>query len=136
MSRQELIESIAYCGLICGKCHLRDQCDGCRNTAKLCARANKCYQRVCCLKKGLAGCWECTDFPCGEDMHGTLHDLRIRAFVAFIMAEGVETLIECILGNEERGIYYGHHKDYDNMKSEDDVIRLLKMGLDKMPKRA
>lgn len=64
-------------------------------------------------------------------MHSTSHDLRIRAFVSFIKAEGLEKLIDCILRNEECGVYYGHHKDYDGMKSEDEVIRLLRMGPDK-----
>lgn len=88
MDKQALIDSIACCGLVCGLCHLRAECDGCKQTAKLCARSSVCYQRRCCLERGLQGCWECAEFPCGEDMHGPPHDLRIRAFVTFIKAEG------------------------------------------------
>ena len=54
MDRQALVDSIAYCGLVCGRCHS--------------------------------------------------HDLRIRAFVSFIKAEGAEALVDCLLANEERGI--------------------------------
>ena len=129
MEKQALIESIAYCGLVCGRCHQRTECDGCKNTAKLCDRSAVCYQRNCCLQKGLQGCWECTDFPCGKDMHSPAHDLRIRAFVTFIKAEGAETLIDCLLRNEAQGIFYGHNRDYDGKKSEEEVIQLLKTGL-------
>ncbi len=128
VDKQTLIDSIAYCGLVCGLCHLRDQCDGCKQTARLCARSDVCYQRRCCLERGLQGCWECAEFPCGKDMHSTTHDLRIRAFVAFIQAEGAEALADCLLHNESRGIHYGLGKDYDGKSSEADVIRLLKTG--------
>lgn len=128
MNRRELIDSIAYCGLVCGMCHLRGECDGCRDTANLCQRSAVCFQRRCCLEKGLAGCWECADFPCGRDMHGPGHDLRIRAFVRFVREEGPEALIECLLRNEENGIFYGHGRDYDGLADEDEVIRLLRNG--------
>src|SRR5512138_1509398 len=100
MDRKALIDSIAYCGLVCGRCHLRESCDGCKNTASLCERSAVCYQRNCCIQKGLEGCWECDDFPCGKNMHGPSHDLRIRAFVRFIRDEGASTLIDCLLRNE------------------------------------
>ena len=124
--KQALIDSIAYCGLVCGLCHLRTDCDGCRNTARLCDRSDVCYQRKCCLQKGLPGCWECAEFPCGRDMHAPPHDLKIRAFVAFMQAEGAGALIECLLKNAEQGILYGHGRDYDGRSSEEEVIRLLK----------
>ena len=129
MDKQALIDSIAYCGLVCGRCHLRMECDGCKNTASLCARSEVCFQRNCCLQKGLQGCWECAEFSCGKDIHGPTHDPRIRAFVAFIKAEGAETLVDCLLRNEERGIHYGHNRHYDGKGSEEEVIRLLKIGL-------
>ncbi len=128
MEKQQLIDSIAYCGLVCGLCHLRSECDGCKNTAKLCSRSDVCYQRNCCIQKGIQGCWECADFPCGKDMHSDTHDLRIRAFVTFIKMEGPGSLIDCLIENEERGIHYGYKKDYDGLGSEAEVIHLLKFG--------
>jgi len=128
MDRQALVDSIAYCGLVCGMCHLRAECDFCKNTASLCDRAPVCYQRNCCLERGLQGCWECPDFPCGQDMHGPPYDLKIRAYVSFIQAEGTETLIDCLLRNEAAGIHYGEGRDYDGLAGEDDVIRLLRTG--------
>lgn len=126
MDKQELAASIAYCGLVCGMCHLRFECDGCKNSAKLCDRSEICYQRICCLQRGLQGCWECPEFPCGRDMHGPPHDLRIKAFVTFIRHEGAEMLADCLLKNQAAGIHYGHNRDYDGLPSEEDVIKLLK----------
>ena len=128
MNKQALVDSIAYCGLVCGRCHLRAECDFCKNTASACTKNEVCYQRNCCIQKGLQGCWECGEFPCGNDMHGPSHDLRIRAFVAFIKAESAETLIDCLLRNEANGIYYGLGRDYDGKHSEAEVIRLLNEG--------
>ncbi len=85
-----------------------------------------CFQRTCCIQKGLEGCWECAEFPCGKDMHGPPHDLRIRAFVTFIKNEGAGTLIDNLLRNEAQGIYYGYQRDYDGKRSEEEVIQLLK----------
>jgi hypothetical protein len=62
-------------------------------------------------------------------MHGPSHDLRIRAFVAFVKAEGTAALIDCLLRNEARGIHYGQNRDYDGKASEEEVIRLLRRGL-------
>jgi hypothetical protein len=61
-------------------------------------------------------------------MHGPPYDLKIRAYVSFIQAEGAETLVDCLLRNEAGGIHYGEGRDYDGLASEDDVIRLLKTG--------
>ena len=102
MERQALVDSIAYCGLVCGLCHLKEECDFCKNTASLCARSEVCYQRNCCVKRDLQGCWECAGFPCGKDMHGPSHDLRIKAFIAFIKVEGAEALVDCLLKNHRR----------------------------------
>jgi hypothetical protein len=129
VDRQALTNSIAYCGLVCGMCHLKAECDFCKNTASLCARSEVCFQRDCCVQRGMEGCWECDEFPCGRDMHGPGHDLRIRAFVTFIKAEGADALVDCLLRNEALGIHYGKDRDYDGKGSEEEVIRLLKTGL-------
>ena len=128
METGALLDSIAYCGLVCGLCHLRGECDFCKNTASLCARSEACFQRNCCIQKGLEGCWECPDFPCGEDVHAPPFDLRIRTFMAFIKTEGAEALVDCLLRNEANDIHYGLGKDYDGKESEEEVIRLLKTG--------
>jgi len=129
MDKQTLVDSIGYCGLVGGKRHLAAECDFCKNTASLCARSGVSCQRSCCIQRDLQGCWECAEFPCGEDMHSPPHDLRIRVVVAFIKAEGAEALVDCLLRNEERGILCGRGRDYDGKGSEEEVIQLLKTGL-------
>jgi hypothetical protein len=62
-------------------------------------------------------------------MYAPTHDLKIRAFVAFIKAEGVEDLVDCLMRNEAEGIRYGQGRDYDGKTSAEEVIRLLKTGL-------
>jgi hypothetical protein len=62
-------------------------------------------------------------------MHGPPHDLKIRAYVAFIKAEGPEALVDCLLRNEANGIHYGQGRDYDGKNSEEEVIRLLRTGI-------
>ena len=59
------------------------------------------------------------------DVQSPPFDLRIRAFVNFIKTEGKESLIDCLLRNEENGIYYGLGRDYDGKDSEEEVITLL-----------
>lgn len=87
MDKNEIVVSISYCGLVCNLCHLKSECDGCRNTANKCpnhsGKWEGCYHRNCCIKKNIDGCWECEDFPCKNDMFfSDTHDLRIRAFVS------------------------------------------------------
>ena len=132
MNQSELVNSISYCGLICGLCHLDDQCDGCRSTASHCDNHSKqwggCHHRNCCIKQQINGCWECKDFPCSKDLYGPNHDLRICAFARLIREEGREKLIEYIVANAEKGIRYGYRKDYDGKGSEEEVLELLRTG--------
>jgi hypothetical protein len=64
-------------------------------------------------------------------MFSESHDLRLRAFVRFIKAEGLEKFAECIIENEKRGVRYGYQKDYDGLETEEDVIELLKTTRDR-----
>lgn len=131
MDIKEVENSIGYCGLICKFCHLADKCDGCKSTKNCCGRhlsENGCYQYKCCINKGINGCWECTEFPCDEDMFGDSHDARLRAFVRCAKEDGVGKLAEYVLLNKQKGVRYGHNKDYDNLGSEEVVLRLLRTG--------
>ncbi len=56
---RELIDTVGYCGLVCGVCENRCPC----KLSPEVGDAN-CYQRTCCQEKGLDGCWECEQFPC------------------------------------------------------------------------
>ena len=131
MDINEVSNSIGYCGLVCKLCHLADKCDGCKSDQNCCGRNLSelgCYQYNCCVDKKINGCWECKDFPCGEDMFSDSHDIRLRAFVRCAKEEGIEKLAEYVLVNQEKGIKYGHQKDYDGLNSEEEVLKLLKTG--------
>lgn len=131
MDINEVSNSIGYCGLVCKLCHLADECDGCKSDKNCCGRHLSeagCYQYNCCLNKKINGCWECDDFPCNNDMFSDSHDLRLLAFVHCAKEEGVEKLAEYALINQQKGILYGHQKDYDGLVSEEVVLKLLRTG--------
>lgn len=61
-------------------------------------------------------------------MFSDSHDIRLRAFVHCAKEEGVEKLAEYVLINQQKGILYGHQKDYDGLVSEEVVLKLLRTG--------
>jgi hypothetical protein len=63
MTKEGSSAGAAYCGLVCAVCaHARAGCRGCREGGG----DEVCHQRRCCVERGLAGCWECEDFPCDK----------------------------------------------------------------------
>ena len=131
MNTIDIVDNIGYCGLVCPLCHLSEDCGGCKSENNRCQRhlsESGCYQYSCCRERRLNGCWECEDFNCGKDMFSESHDIRLRAFVRFIRAEGLAKFARCIIENEKKGIRYGHQKDYDGLETEEDVIELLRTG--------
>ena len=129
MDIKKVSNSIGYCGLVCALCHLADKCDGCKSNNNCCGRRLSnagCYQYKCCVEKKINGCWECQDFPCDKDMFSNSHDIRLRAFARCAKEEGLEKLAEYVLRNQQNGILYGHNKDYDNLGSEEAVLKLLR----------
>lgn len=127
-SISQIADSIAYCGLVCKLCHFADNCDGCRSENNCCGLRNTaegCYQYNCCTEKGIDGCWECDIAPCNKEMFSESHDVRLRAFIQYIKANGKDKLAERLYFNMQNGIYYGHGKDYDGLGSIDAVIKKL-----------
>lgn len=127
----QLAQSVACCGLVCALCHKAEKCAGCRFPDSDCDKKKQpggCYQYHCCTAKGLRGCWECEQAPCGEDMFGPEHDLRLRVFIRCLQQEGPEALAAYLLRNERDGIHYGHNMDYDHLGSEEAVWQLLHKG--------
>ena len=91
MDRDRIIKSIAYCGLICELCHQANECDGCKSEKNNCGKHLSdagCFQRMCCIKKNINGCWECDNFPCDKDMYNNNHDPKIKAFARCIKEDG------------------------------------------------
>ena len=124
----QITVSIAYCGLVCRLCHLSDRCDGCRSENNCCGShksAEGCYQYNCCTEKGIEGCWECVAAPCDKGMFSESHDIRLRVFIKYIKRNGKDKLAERLYSNMQKGIYYGHGKDYDNLDSIEAILNKL-----------
>lgn len=130
MDAKQIEDSIAYCGLLCCLCQPAHVCS-CRSS-HICRKrlsAEGCYQYNCCTAKGLNGCWECPDAPCGIDMLAE-GKIKLRAFIACIQEDGLDRFSAYIARNANHGIVY-HRKgflgDYD-LESEADVLKLLRIG--------
>lgn len=122
------VNNIAYCGLICLFCRTDGGCN-CKSENNCGKRLspNGCYQYTCCTSKGINGCWECVDSPCGKDMLAE-DKIKMRAFVRCIKEDGIDKFINYLEENTKLGIVY--HKtgvvgDYD-LPTEDEVLKLLR----------
>jgi len=119
MVGRELAKSVAYCGLICGICkNVEKGCIGCRSGGG----DDDCYQRNCCLKKGISGCWLCDGFPC--DM-GYFADEAwaglCKGFVQCIKAKGIEELVQLARTKLGEVIEYGDLR----FKTEEEIVVAL-----------
>jgi hypothetical protein len=130
MDSAAIRSSIAYCGLICGLCQPGEVCN-CRSNNH-CGKRHApegCCQYTCCTAKGIGGCWECPDAPCGKDMHEA-GKVKIRAFITCMKEDGPDRFAEYVVRNAQRGIVYhraGITGDYD-LETEADVLGLLRTG--------
>ncbi len=131
MNKGELIPSIAYCGLICRLCFLSEKCDGCRSNNNECERnlADKgCFQKQCCARKSIDGCWECSDlYNCKEGIYSQDKYSKVKAFALFIQKEGKDFFISRVIANAKKGLSVEKGKDYDNLEIER-VHELLRNG--------
>jgi hypothetical protein len=120
-------KGIAFCGLACCVCSENHDCVGCRNEG--CKDKGWCKSYNCCKQKGLDGCWQCTDFPCPNEM---FDKLRVRTFTMFVSEFGVEKLMDCLERNEKNGLVYHYAGllvgDYDIPTSEAEIRSLILAG--------
>jgi len=122
LTSQELLETVAYCGLVCGLCvHAapeREGCAGCRNGGG----SRDCHQRTCCTDKGLDGCWQCEVFPCDEGFFGddAWRGLCIGS-VRCVKKHGLPAYVDRLVSRLGRSLELG---DYRHM-SPDEVQGLL-----------
>jgi len=113
------IQNTGYCGLVCGICtHAADACQGCREGGGDAG----CIQRKCCLVKGLSGCWQCEEFPCGKGFFGdeAWRGLCI-GFCRVIRESGVEACIEKVRAVMGERVDCG---DYRNREAEE-IVEVL-----------
>lgn len=116
-------KDLAMCGLACVLCHQQD-CPGCK--ARGCQQESSCTVLRCVMEKGLDGCYQCNDFPCGENM---LKGARKLAFNRYARRFGKEALLQRLKINADGGIVYHRPDkivgDYDLPETEEEVLRLL-----------
>ncbi|HRX15940.1 MAG TPA: DUF3795 domain-containing protein [Spirochaetota bacterium] len=126
---EDLANSIAYCGLICKLCFLKDSCDGCKSKNNLCDRnlADKgCFQKQCCTENNYEGCWECESlYSCTEGIYSLGDYSKIKAFAICIREDGKDKFINYILENTKKGWSVEKDKDYDGKKI-DEVLEMLR----------
>lgn len=130
MGHNQFEKTIAYCGLVCGLCNTEGTCN-CK-TGNHCGKRlspDGCFQYTCCREKGIEGCWECADAPCGKDMFAP-KKVKLRAFIRCMKEDGIGKFSEYISRNAENGVVYhraGILGDYD-LDTEEEVLTLLRTG--------
>ncbi|MCR5295949.1 MAG: DUF3795 domain-containing protein [Clostridiales bacterium] len=91
-------DPIAYCGLSCNHCFLKDWCGGCRTTYNACSDAKSSPDGIrpntaCCREKGIDGCWECEDLTgCRKGFYAYDDINAIKAMALFIRKHGKKEL--------------------------------------------
>ena len=117
-------KGFAYCGLACDLCSHGEECAGCRNGG--CKQRDWCRVQRCCREKEIDGCWECTAFPCAEEM---LQKPRVQAFVRLIGRMGEDAFSTVLEKNECAGVLYHHAGkltgDYDVFTAADEIEEFI-----------
>jgi hypothetical protein len=74
----------------------------------------------------LYGCWECSDFPCGNGYFANSQPSKGQFIgcVRYIIKAGIEDYVISVIQNIKHGIKYGLNGTYAN-KSEDEVLKML-----------
>ncbi len=114
---------IGSCGLACVVCSAmkNKECEGCSDI-----KAEQCDIKKCCVSKELHGCYECAEYPCEKDM---FKNNRVCAFIECAKNVGVNVLADCLIKNEEKGIFYhpsdGSKGGYDLLESKESIKKLL-----------
>ncbi len=93
------VDPIAYCGLSCNHCFLKDWCGSCRTSYNTCSYATCspdgiCPTAACCLAKGFDGCWECDGLTgCRTGFYAIGKDVNaVKAMAMFIREYGKKEL--------------------------------------------
>ena len=119
MVDKELIDTVGYCGLICSVCKNTEKgCRGCRSGGG----ADDCYQRRCCLEKGIDGCWQCDGSPC--DMGFFADEVwkgLCRGFIRCIKDKGIEEFVSLVQSKLGKVVEYGDFR----FKKEREIMAML-----------
>ena len=120
-------DPVAYCGLSCDHCFLKDWCGGCRTAYNACSYATcspdrVCPNAACCREKGLDGCYECGELTgCQRGFYANGKDVNaIKAMALYIRAHGKKELA---------GVLDRLHRRYDFRKIQEILGDDLDEGL-------
>jgi hypothetical protein len=93
------VDPVAYCGLSCNHCFLKEWCGGCRTSYNTCSYAtcssdHICPNTACCKEKGLDGCYECDNLAdCQTGFYSLGNDVNaVKAMALFIRKYGKKEL--------------------------------------------
>ena len=99
MKARKGVDPVAYCGLSCDHCFLKEWCGGCRTAYNTCSYATcspdgVCPNTACCREKHLDGCYECGELiHCGKGFYANGKDINaIKAMSMFIRKHGKKEL--------------------------------------------
>jgi len=122
---EELRDTVGYCGLICGVCPGMGKCD-CKTAPK--PEAADCYQRNCCMAKGIAGCWECEQFPCDQGFYAPDNAWRglCLASVGYVRDQGLDALVELVTRKHGTRMDHGPYVH----KTQEEALQLLQAAQD------
>ncbi len=124
MERQK---GLAYCGLACCVCSENSRCAGCRQEG--CKDKEGCGPFRCCRERGIDGCWQCPEFPCGDPM---LQKRRVRVFAQCIGEYGEKQVMDRLERNAQQGMQ-NHYPgrlvgDYDQPETDEGIRDMLMNG--------
>ncbi len=120
------VDPIAYCGLSCNHCFLKDWCGGCRTVYNTCSYATCspdgiCPNAACCREKSLDGCWGCDELAdCRKGFYAEGDVNAIKAMALFIRKHG-KTELTAVLDRL--------HRQYDFQKIQEILGENLEQGL-------
>lgn len=123
------VDPVSVCGHHCDFCFLGQWCGGCRSGYNCCSFATIspdgiCPQVKCADKKGLEGCWLCTELDgCAKGYYGNQDEYVAKATAMFIRKHGKETYTEALRRAVETGENYP--KSFDAQGSVEAALRLL-----------
>ena len=119
------VDPVAYCGLSCNHCFLKEWCGGCRTAYNTCSYATcspdgVCPNAACCREKNLEGCYECEELSsCAKGFYANGKDVNaVKAMSMFIRKYGKKELAAAL----DR-----LHQQYDFQK----IQKILGDNLDK-----
>lgn len=110
------VKTVAYCGLVCGVCKNatpeKGRCVGCRHGGG----DADCHQRKCCTERGLDGCWQCEEFPCGEgffaDDEKAWRGIAIGS-VQSVQDCGIDRYVDRVVSRLGKVVEYGDYRHKD-----------------------